>query len=793
MKLSERWLREWVDPPIDTAALVSQLTDAGFEVEGVEPAAARLEGLRVAEITACEPHPEAGHLSVCRVSLGPGAEPATVVCGAPNVRVGLLSAYAPPGARIGGERSVERVRIRGVDSEGMLCSAAELGLGEDAAGILELGPDAPPGESLDAHLALDDRVLDIAVNPNRGDCMGVAGIARELGVLNRTRPRGPAIDPVPAVIDDELPVVLESPGDCPRYAGRIIRDIDPRASTPAWLSERLRRAGLRAIHPVVDVTNYVMLELGQPMHAFDFERLSGRIRVRRAAVGERLALLDERSLALRPETLVIADERQAVALAGVMGGLESAVGDDTRHVFLESAFFEPRRLSTEARRYGLQTDSSQRFERGVDPSGQRRAIERATALLLDIVGGEPGPVTDAVAEAHLPARPPVNLRRARIERLLGMGIADDTVRDVLERLELSIEASSEGWKVTPPPFRFDIAVEADLVEELARIVGYGEVPVLRPRGELAIEPVPEARTPASAYRDALVQRGYHEAITYSFVDAELERLIDPAAEPLALANPLSAELAVMRTTLLAGLLRALAHNSKRQQARVRLFEIGLVFARSDDALRQTPAIGGIAAGSPWPEQWGMPKRELDFYDAKGDVEALLALGGCRGEYRFVPACEAALHPGQGAIIERDGTRVGALGLVHPRIARELKLPGRTFVFELDLAALGRGRVPRYAPLSRFPAVRRDVAVVVDESVPAAALADSVGQNAGDMLQNLQLFDVYRGEGIDPGKKSLALSLTFQAASRTLSDEEVDALVGRVVQAMRAQFGAVLRG
>jgi len=793
MKFSERWLRHWVDPPIDTETLVSQLTTSGLEVESVEPVAPELAEVVVGAVARVEPHPGAERLSVCRVDAGRG-QPLTVVCGAPNVHAGMRAPMALAGARLPGGVSVEAAVIRGVQSEGMLCSARELGLGDEAGGLLELDPDAPPGDGLEGYLGLDDVSIEVAVTPNRGDCLGVAGIAREVAVLNRAALSPPPLAPVPAALEDTFPVRLDAPEDCPIYVGRVIRGVDPGARTPSWMQERLRRSGLRSISPVVDVTNYVMLELGQPMHAFDLDTLEGGIRVRHARPGERLTLLDEQAVELAAGTLVIADERNAVAMAGVMGGLDTAVGAGSRHIFLESAFFTPKCMAGTARGYGLATDSAYRFERGVEPGLQSRAAERATALLLDIVGGEPGPLVEAVERACLPARRQVRLRASQLQRLLGLEVAADTVRDVLERLGMTVTDDGHAWEVTPPPYRFDIELEADLIEEVARVVGYERVPSERPQAPLAVRPRPEAMVPAARLRAALVERGYHEAITYSFVDPGLQAQLDPEGASLRLANPIASDMAAMRTSLWPGLLQALAYNGKRQQERVRLFESGRVYRYFEGRLAEEPVLGAVAAGPVHPEQWGVPRRAADFYDVKGDVEALLALTGeAASAFRFVPAAPPALHPGQAARIERAGREVGLVGSLHPGIARQLKLPGAVQLFELRLEQVQPARLPRFEPISRFPAVRRDIAVVVEESVPAQAVRECVGQLGVDMLKELELFDVYCGEGIDSGKKSFALGLTFQAPSRTLTDDEIDSLVATVVEALSKDLGAVLRG
>ena len=791
MKISEKWLREWVDPPVGTDELVSQLTTAGLEVEAIESVGGDMHGVVVGRVLEARPHPDADRLTVCLVEWGPEVS-AEVVCGAPNAREGLCAPYAPPGARVAGGETIRASTIRGVRSNGMLCSPVELGLGEEGDALLELESDAVPGRGLEDHLELDDVSIDIDLTPNRGDCLGLIGIAREVGVINRRAVKTPDIEPVKARIPDVLPVELVADAECPRYVGRVIRDVDVNASTPAWMVERLRRSGVRAISVVVDITNYVMLELGQPMHAFDLQTLSGGIRVRLADSGERLTLLDEQALELEKDMLVIADHDKAVALAGIMGGLETAVNDTTRHIFLESAYFEPRHVAGDARRYGLHTDASHRFERGVDPFHQDRAMERASVLLVQIAGGKPGPMIDVRSEDQLPSRSPVRLRASRIERLLGVPVASETVTDTLERLGLDVKHTTEGWEVTPPGFRFDIAIEADLIEEIARIEGYDRLATHRPLVNVQGTTEAESRVGVARLKRVLVERGYREAITYSFVDATLQSWLDEH-EAIPLANPISSDMTVMRTSLWPGLVQAMLHNTNRQQPDVRLFECGMVFTKDDGELRQPTRIAGLVTGVAAPVQWGLKRREVDFFDVKSDVEALLGQGGFGVVHEFVPVSHPALHPGQSAVVNRNGRSIGHIGILHPKIGRLLKHPGTVCLFEFGLEGLQEGIVPQFRTLSKFPAVRRDISIIIDETISALQVEDCVGQIGIDVLKNLELFDVYHGEGIDSGKKSLSLSLTFQASSRTLNDEEVESLVAKAVDALGTGLGAVLRG
>jgi phenylalanyl-tRNA synthetase beta chain len=792
MKFSEQWLREWVDPPVTTAQLAEQLTMAGIEVEAITPAAPPFTGVIVAEVQTVKIHPESEHLKVCTVSHGT-TDPITVVCGAPNVRAGMKAPLACVGAKLPRDLVIERALVRGIASEGMLCSAAELGLAESAEGLLELPQDAPVGQPLWDFFQLGDRSLELKLTPNRGDCLGLAGVAREVGVLNQTPLKGPAPISVAPAIQESFPIEILAPEACPRYAGRVVRNIDSAAQTPLWMKERLRRSGLRGIHPVVDITNYVMLELGQPMHAFDLARLQGGIQVRRAREGEAITLLDGQELRLNPDTLVIADHTQAVAMAGIMGGAGSAVTSETQDIFFESAFFSPDALAGQARRYRLQTDSSYRFERGVDFELQVRAIERATERLVGICGGQPGPVSEQCSRARLPQRQAIQLRAARIRRLLGMEFAAGRVEEILRQLGMEVRTEdAEGWRVTPPSFRFDISMEADLIEEVARVGGYNAIPSHCPKAALTMRPRPEGRIDLSTLRGVLAARGYQEAITYSFVDPVLQGHLDPQQQAIALANPIASDMAVMRTSLWPGLIGALLYNRNRQSNRIRLFETGLVFRRENGEIHQQPVIGGVASGFAYPEQWGSTRREMDFADLKGDVESLLAVTGRSGEFEARPTEHPALHPGQSAVIEVNGKRIGLLGALHPSIAKELDLPQGAFLFQLDLGGITTGQIPRFSPLSKFPLVRRDIALVVDRSISTGELIRCIQQAAPCDLKDLVLFDLYLGEGIDSKKKSLALGLIFQGASSTLIDTEVNTLVEGLVSRLEQELGATLR-
>jgi phenylalanyl-tRNA synthetase beta chain len=792
MKYPETWLRSLVDIAADRDALAHRLTMAGLEVEGVETFGAALDGVVVGEIVACEPHPNADKLRVCQVAAG--GEPLQIVCGAPNARVGLKAPLATVGAKLPNGIEIKAAQLRGVDSNGMLCSAKELGLDADASGLMELSPDAPAGQALALYLGLPDASFEIKLTPNRPDCLGMLGLARDVSALFGSMLHVPLIADVAPSIATKRDVSLDAGADCPRYLGRVIEGIDATAKTPLWMAERLRRAGLRPISAVVDLTNYVMLELGQPLHAFDNAKVSGAMHVRRARDGEKLKLLDGSEHALDSQFLVIADDANALALGGVMGGFDSRVTDATRDVFLESAHFAPPVIMGRSRKLGLNSDAAHRFERGVDPELPRRAIERATALLVEIAGGSPGPVVEAVRESDLPRRDPIALRRHRLARMLDLAIDDADVERILSALGLVVERTDDGWRATPPSFRFDLAIEEDLIEEVVRVHGYDRVPTRAPRGDLVVPAIPEAKLGADAFRSQLAARDYVEAISFAFLDAKTlaEWKLDAGA--VALANPLSAELGVMRTSLLPGLVSALVANRRRQQDRVRLFEIGNVFACGVDAPVETMRIAGVAIGSAFAEQWGeTPRRPVDFFDAKGDVESMLALGAAPGEFAWQPANVAYLHPGQSAALLRNGAAVGHVGALHPELVRTLDTGADVFVFELDLAPVSARAIPSAKAVSRFPSLRRDLSFELPENVPyarvEAVIRDAVGENLADIV----LFDRYAGNNLGSDVKSLAIGLILQDRYRTLTDQDADRCRTLAVDALEAGCNAKLRG
>lgn len=793
MKLPYSWLAEWVKVPWQPRELGSRLTMAGFELESLEAAAPPFTSVVVAEILAAERHPQADKLSVCRVATGKGP-PLQIVCGAANARAGLKSALATVGAELPGGLKIGAATLRGVESQGMLASAKELGLGESSSGILELPADAGVGQPLREYLSLDEAVLDVNITPNRGDAMSILGIAREVAALAGVRVTGPRIAAARGARPDRFPVKLDRPAGCPRFAGCIVRGVDNRAATPLWLAERLRRVGLRSISPVVDVTNYVMLELGQPMHAYDLGKLRERISVRLARAGETLTLLDGKTVTLSPDMLLITDAEGPVGLAGIMGGQRTAVTGSTTDVFLESAYFAPEALHGRARRLGLLTDATQRFERGVDPTQQARAIERAVSLLQPIAGGVAGKVEITQSKAHLPKRPRVVLRAAQLQRLLGVKVPAGRVGRSLTGLGMAVSPAKGGWRVTPPAHRFDIAIEADLIEEVARLAVWEEIPETDAMVPQSFRALPEEQPAERAVLESLAARGYTEAVTYAFVDPKLQEKLFPGRAALAVSNPIASDLSVMRLSLWPGLLRAALENQHRQQDRIRLFEHGTRFEPAGNATHEIDTLAGLACGARLPEQWGVPKEArgaADFYDVKADLTALLAETAAAETFSFESAELAPLRPGRSARVLRRGIPVGWVGELHPALVRELDFTYVPVLFELDMAGLAVKRAV-YQDISRFPQVRRDLAIVVDESVTLSALAERVTLASSSLLRGLRVFDVYRGPGLEPGRKSIALGLIFQDISRTLTDEDVDRLMASVVSELRESLSAKIR-
>ncbi|RUO36602.1 phenylalanine--tRNA ligase subunit beta [Aliidiomarina sanyensis] len=794
MKFSEQWLREWVNPQLNTEALAEQLSMAGLEVDGFEPVAGEFNGVVVGQVISCAQHPNADKLQVTKVDVGTN-ELLDIVCGATNCRMGLKVAVATVGAVLPGDFKIKKSKLRGEPSHGMLCSASELGLSEDHEGIMELPEDAPIGQDFRVWLNLDDKALDIDLTPNRADCLGIRGLAREVGVLNDIDVNTPDMPSVPATISDVRGISLVAPEGCPRYLGRIIRNVDVTKPTPLWLQERLRRSGIRSIDPVVDVTNYVLIELGHPMHGFDLSAISGDVQVRWASNDEEMTLLDGQTVKLQDDVLVIADAEKALAMAGVFGGEGSGVTSATRDIFLESAFFSPNAIMGRARRYGLHTDASHRYERGVDPELQHTAMERATQLIIAICGGDVGPVVEAKSQDHLPNPAGVTLRAQRLEKVLGLVIEPRQVESMLQRLGFAVTKSTEGWHVVVPTYRFDIQIEEDLIEEVARVYGYNNIPVEAPQAALRMQRTPEAKTSLRTLKQVLIAQGYQEAITYSFVDPKQQELLYPQQETLVLPHPISVEMSSMRLGLWPGLLAAAGYNQKRQQQNVRLFESGLRFvpdAQAENGIRQEPMLAGVMVGTLQGEHWADGVRPADFFDLKGHVERLLCAAGGATDVRFVAEAHSALHPGQSAAVYRGDVRIGYLGALHPQFEKTFGIKGRAFVFELALNEFTTKKIPNAIPVSRYPSIRRDIAVLVEQHVTAGNILDSIRKVGANQLVDLNLFDVYTGDNVPAGKKSLAIALTLQAQDRTLEDSEVNALMSQVVEVLENDFNAVLR-
>ena len=786
MRFSESWLRTWVSPDLGTAALGDLLTMAGLEVESLEPAAPPFSGVVVGEIVAIAPHPDADRLRVCQVACG-GDKPLTIVCGAPNAALGLKAPLAVVGAKLPGALDIGKAKMRGVESFGMLCSAKELGISTEASGLLELPADAPVGADLRQYLDLADSVFELKLTPNRGDCLSIAGLAREVAALSGARVEAMPVSDIESQHTEARGVSVAATGDCPVYLGRVFTDVNAAAATPPWMRRRIERAGLRCVSVVVDITNYVMLELGQPLHAFDDARLTGDIDVRRATAGETLTLLNDAEVALDADYLVIADAKGAQAVAGVMGGAQSAVTEGTRSIFLESAHFVPGVIAGRARRLNVSSDAAHRFERGVDPTLPNRAMARASQLLADLCGAKPGPIS--AARAALPAKSAIRLRESRATAVIGLDLGSKTITGILDRLGLAHQKNGDAWTVTVPPHRFDLTLEEDLIEELVRVHGYHAVPVRAPVGNLNLVPRSEASLAPLGHAVRLALREYLEVITYAFIDEADEAALHGNTDPVRLANPIARQMGVMRSSLLAGLLGVLRSNAAHREVRARIFERGRVFLGSDAPDQQPEHLGGLAWGAATSEQWGVPTRVVDFFDVKADLEAVLA------PHRLdaTPLREhPALHPGRAATLCVDGQDIGWIGELHPRHVQAMDLPSAPVVFELSLKSLPRVSLPLVVPPVRFPGVRRDIAVLVDEAVEWQAIRSAIAECGLQTLESVWLFDIYRGQGIESGKKSLAIGMSIRDTLKTLTDAEIDAVVTAVVEHLGSRTGATLR-
>ncbi|NWG39930.1 MAG: phenylalanine--tRNA ligase subunit beta [Hydrogenophilaceae bacterium] len=783
MQFPESWLRTLVNPQLTTAELAQRLTMAGLEVESVQPAAPPFTGVVVAEVLSVESHPDADRLRVCKVNVGESS-PLQIVCGAPNVAAGQKVPCARVGAKLPALEIAE-AKVRGVASFGMLCGASEIGLEDRVDGLLVLPADAPVGADIRSYLALDDSIITLKLTPNRADCLSLVGLAREVSAITGTRAYLPTQPPVMKEIYDTFNVEVQVPEACPRYVGRVIKGINPDARTPDWMVMRLQRSGIRPISAPVDITNYVLLELGQPMHAFDLDKLSGGIQVRWAEAGETLTLLNEQNAELSSDMLVIADSNGPLALAGIMGGAASAVGPETANIFLEAAFFAPEAISGRARRLGLATDSSHRFERGVDHANTPMAMERATKLILEICGGQPGPVVEETGK--LPRAKSITLRPQRVTKVLGIELSQEVMRGYLQRLGLVVKENGDAWHVTPPAYRFDLEIEEDLIEEIARLHGYDQIEASPPRANTLMLPVEETIHDVSLFRNYLAGRDYQEVITYSFVDPAWESALLTGATPIALQNPISSQLSVMRSTLWGGLINALAYNLNRQQNRVRLFESGRVYLQEGHRLRQPHYLAGLCHGPAFAEQWGVAERNVDFFDVKGDLENLPGIA-----LEFRSDKHPALHPGQCSRLYINGHPVGWLGTLHHKLVQFFDLQAAPVLFELELDALGSRLLPRHAGVSRFPSVRRDLAFLVDQQVTAEAILNTMNEVRESCVRELALFDLYQGQGVPVGLKSLAFRVVMQDTERTLTEPEVEAAVSQIAESVIARHGAKLR-
>ncbi|WP_284091152.1 phenylalanine--tRNA ligase subunit beta [Acinetobacter pittii] len=791
MKISENWLRTWVNPAIDSETLSDQLTMLGLEVDELAPVAKPFTGVVVGEVLTVEQHPDADRLRVTTVNIGSG-EPLQIVCGAPNVRAGMKAPVAMIGAVLPGDFKIKKGKLRGVESQGMLCGASEIDLEDKIDGLLELPDDAPVGRNIREYLKLDDNVIDISITPNRGDCFSIRGIAREIAVINQLQMNEPDIKSVDATIADEKKVVISTEG-APRYLGRVIKNVNVKAATPEWMEQALARSGIRTHSILVDVTNYVLMELGQPMHAFDLAKIEGTVHVRQAQPQEKLQLLNDQEVELQEDIMVIADDQKALAIAGIMGGLASSVTDDTTDIFLESAFFAPLAIAGRARRFGLHTDSSQRYERGVDFELPLIAMNRASQLIQELAGGEFGPITVAEKTEILPKREAIELKQAQVDQLLGYQVTADFIADALTRLGCEVTVKAEGeWSVVPPSHRYDMAIYQDLIEEVARIDGYDNIQISLPSMDVQLAKYQD-RFEIAELRQTIVTLGYQEAISFSFADAKLEKQLNPQVNPLMLANPISSDLAAMRSTLLSSLIPCVQYNLNRQQSRVRFFELGLRFdyqnAKSIEDLKQIPTLALVAVGSQQPESWHVKPQPMDFFDFKGEIEEILAAGRVKVEY--VRSERAWLHPGQSAEILVDGQSIGYLGRLHPSLENELDL-STTWVAELNQTAVLQSYVSNFTELSRFPSIRRDIALLISDNINVRDIQQLIEKTGGELLDSTWLFDVYTGQGVEEGKRSLAFALLWQHPSRTLEDAEIKSGMDNIIQVLENTYQATLR-
>jgi len=788
MQFSENWLRSLVDTDLDSQSLSHALTMAGLEVEEMQPVAAAFNKVVVAKILSAEKHPDADRLQVCKVDVGL-AEPLQIVCGAANARAGLIAPCAMVGAELPGI-SIKQAKVRGVESFGMMCSSKELGISAEATGLLELDSDAVVGQDIREYLDLNDHLFTLKLTPNRSDCLSLTGIARDVAAITGAQTRFNAIAPVAAEHAQTKNVAVNESAVCPRYTGRLITGVNTMAATPAWMVKRLERSGLRSISVVVDITNYVLLELGQPMHAFDAAKLHGDISVRFANVGETIALLNDQTIELKADDLVIAGDNGALALAGVMGGKPSSVDDTTTDIFLESAFFTPAVIAGKARRLGFSTDSSYRFERGVDFGNTRNALEYATALIKTLCGGQVGPVTEVMST--LPARDAVKLRMSRLVSVLGISLTQEKVAQLLTQLGFEFSSAGDVFTVVPPSYRFDITIEEDLIEEIARLHGYDHIPAIAPVAGLNMLAAPEQRLHLNQLRDSLVSAGYQEVVTYSFVDESWERDLVGNPAPIKLKNPIASNLSVMRTSLWGGLLDVLTYNLNRKQERAYLFEIGAVYLQQAGAYQETTRVSGLAYGSAKPEQWAAANTEIDFFDVKAHVDGLIGADGSHKQVTYEKAEHCALHPGQTAKVLLNGKVIGWLGKLHPKWQQHYDLAKSAYVFELDVDAIVARPLPAYQEVSKLLPVRRDLAIVLDENIAVQTVLSAIHEENIALIADVALFDLYQGKGVPENKKSLALSVLMHDTQKTLTDSDADTAIANLLQLLQIKFDAVLR-
>ncbi|GKT11748.1 MAG: phenylalanyl-tRNA synthetase beta chain [Thiomicrorhabdus sp.] len=796
MKISENWLREWTNPNWDTNTLSEELSLAGLEVDGAEPVAGAFTNVVVGHVISIEKHPDADKLNVTQVEVGEDA-PVQIVCGAKNVFVGMKVCCAKVGAKLPGDFKIKKAKLRGVPSHGMLCGASELGLPDDGVdGLHVLPADAPVGTDIREYLDLNDMSIDVDLTPNRADCFSVIGLARDVHAVSGIEFTQPFEDKEMAGSTEcSQSVVVNESEACPKYLGCVVTDFDTQAVTPAWMVQKLQRSGLRPLSLVVDITNYVLLELGQPMHAFDFSSLKGAVQVRKAKAGEKLVTLDEKEITLTDDTLVIADDSGVIALAGIMGGLSTSVTDTTSKIFFECAHFARLAITGKARKYGLHTDSSMRFERGVDPMLPERALNRALALFIEIAGGQVSQISATISEANLPQLNTIELRRETISKRLGVEVADEQVVQIFERLGFSIQTTAAGWKLTAPSYRFDMSIEMDLIEEVGRIYGYNNLPETPVSAPMTLNELPESDQSLLALKTAFVQRGYNEVVTYSFVEEAKQKLLEPELPYVLLKNPISDDMKAMRTSLFPGLLQSVAYNQNRQQPRVRIFETGLVFYKNDadpTGATQVPMLGGVIVGKAAASGWDEVERAVDFYDLKGDIETLIRMSHQLANIRFEACNHPALHPGQSAALIKDGKEVGIMGQLHPSLVKPMGITGNAYMFQIRQDALMTMQVPAAQAISKFPEVQRDLAFVVDENISVQSLIDAVVSVKSEIFKSVDIFDIYRGQGIEDTQKSIALTLKIQHQDRTLQDEEVEALVTEVLASAKQAVNAELR-